>query len=155
MNIAMVRFILKCLGIATLWLVLFTGCLGLQLLNDNHHYDVSSSAAIEGKFQEGMCMQYAIALSKRLSLLGIHGKLIFYKWNELNSTESNAHVFLRYRSNNGDIWVVDNETKHPIKAPESASDRDLIFVLSGTTEQEAAPHVRVTLDNSWNSFSFF
>jgi hypothetical protein len=144
----------KLAGVAVLWLALAVICAVLKVTYDNQHYQICSSAHIEGKFQEGMCMSYAIALSKRLSGAGLHGRLVLYSWCRIDATSSNSHVFVRYVSSNGDVWIVDNEIGHPIKVSADASDMELIFILGGITASEAAQHLRIGLVDG-HAFSCF
>lgn len=64
-------------------------------------------------------MDYAIALSSKLSANGIHGQLIFYKWHIRNTGLTGSHVIVMYRLADQTEWVVDNE----ISAPEARANR--------------------------------
>lgn len=150
----MKNMIKKLAGVAALWLALAVICVVLKVNHDNQHYQICSNPRIEGKFHDGMCMSYAIALSKRLSDAGLHGRFVLYKWCRIDSSESNSHVFVRYVSTNGDVWIVDNEIEHPIKVPADASDMELIFILGGITASEAAQHLHIELVDG-RAFSCF
>ena len=41
-------------------------------------------------------MDYALALSSKLSASGIHGQLIFFKWHIRNTRVTGSHVFVVY-----------------------------------------------------------
>jgi hypothetical protein len=53
------------------------------------HYRLTSDPGLSGKGEEGSCMDYAIALSSKLSANGIHGRLIFWP---VAYTEAVSHM---------------------------------------------------------------
>jgi hypothetical protein len=96
-------------------------------------------------------MDYAIAVSSKLAANGIHGQLIFYRWNIRNTPITGSHVFVVYRLHDGSEWIVDNEIPEPKEVPPEASPMQLVFLLSG---DPSAP-VDVELQNGLNHLSFF
>jgi hypothetical protein len=112
---------------------------------------IAEDPTIRGKGKDGECMDYAIALSSKLEANGIHGRLIFYRWQIRNSTISGSHVFVAYRLADGSEWIVDNEIPEPKQVPPEATPLQLVFLLSG---DPSAP-VDVELQNGLNRLSFF
>ena len=115
------------------------------------HYRIASDPALKGKGQEGQCMDYAIALSSRLASNGIHGQLIFFRWQIRNTSAKGSHVFVTYRLPDGTKWIVDNELSHPMTVPVDASPLQLVYLLGGS---KSAP-VEVKLQEGLNELSFF
>jgi hypothetical protein len=115
------------------------------------HYRLASDPALNGKGKDGHCMDYAIALSSKLSANGIHGQLIFFKWRIRNTRLSGSHVFVLYRLSNQTEWIVDNEVPHPKLVPTGATPVQLVFLLNNTP---SAP-VDVELQEGLNRLSYF
>jgi hypothetical protein len=112
---------------------------------------IAEDPAIKGKAKDGQCMDYAIALSSKLSANGIHGRLIFYHWHIRSTGTTGSHVFVAYHLADGSEWIVDNEIAAPKKVPDDATPMQLVFLLSG---DPSAP-VDVELENGLNHLSFF
>jgi hypothetical protein len=115
------------------------------------HYRIASDPALKGKGKDGRCMDYAIALSSRLASNGIHGQLIFYRWQIRNTPTNGSHVFVAYQLSDGTKWIVDNELSHPKAVPVDASPIQLVCLLGGS---DSAP-VEVNLQEGLNHLSFF
>ena len=96
-------------------------------------------------------MDYAIALSSRLTAHGIHGQLIFYRWHIAHSEIRGSHVFVMYHLPDDTEWIVDNEIPHPKAVPVGSSPMQLVFLLSNTP---SAP-VEVELQEGLNQLSYF
>jgi hypothetical protein len=120
-------------------------------LSEPLHYRIASDPTLKGKGKDGQCMDYAIALSSRLASNGIHGQLIFYRWHIRDTDTEGSHVFVAYHLADGSTWIVDNELTHPKLVPASASQMQLVYLLSGS---EHAP-VDVTLQRGLNELSYF
>jgi hypothetical protein len=115
------------------------------------HYRIASDPTLPGKFKDGQCMDYAIAVSSRLSAHGIHGQLIYYRWRILNSDIRGSHVFVAYHLPDKTEWIVDNEIPHPRPVPVGSSPMQLVFLLSNTRSDP----VDVELDEQMNELSYF
>jgi hypothetical protein len=115
------------------------------------HYRLASDPTLKGKGKDGSCVDYASALSSKLSASGIHGRLIFYKWHIKNTQISGHHVFVVYHLSDQTEWIVDNEIPHPKLVPTNASSMQLVFLLGGTP---SAP-VDVELQEGLNRLSYF
>ena len=115
------------------------------------HYRLASDPAIHGKGKDGECMDYAVALSSKLSANGIHGRLIFYRWHIRETGVTGSHVFVVYNLPDNSEWIVDNENDHPREVPTSASPMQLVYLLS--SDKSAA--VDVELQDGLNHLSFF
>jgi hypothetical protein len=128
-------------------------CLTLTGLSPSEplYYRLASDPALKGKGKEDQCMDYALALSSRLAANGIHGQLIFYRWQFRNTQIEGSHVFVKYRLPDKTEWIVDNEIPHPKAAPANASPLDLIFLLSNA---KSAP-VDVELEEGLNHLGYF
>src|ERR1700730_10332246 len=85
------------------------------------HYRLASDPSLRGKSKDGQCMDYALALSSRLSAHDIHGQLIFYRWHIINTDIRGSHVFVMYHFSDDTEWIVDNEISHPRFVPVSSS----------------------------------
>jgi hypothetical protein len=120
-------------------------------VNQPLHYRLASDPALKGKGKDGDCMDYAIALSSKLSANGIHGRLIFFKWHIRNTQVIGRHVFVVYHLSDQTEWIVDNEIPHPKLVPTDASPVQLVFLLSNTP---SAP-VDVELQEGLNRLSYF
>ena len=90
------------------YFLLIAFCLS-ESLPDGHADDPT----VKGKGKDGECLDYAVALSSRLAANGIHGQLIFYRWQIRNTAIAGSHVFVVYRLPDDTVWVVDNEIPHP------------------------------------------
>jgi hypothetical protein len=112
---------------------------------------IAEDPTIRGKGKDGECMDYAIALSSKLEAIGIHGRLIFYRWHIRNSTITGSHVLVAYHQEDGSEWIVDNEIPEPKRVPPEATELQLVFLLSS---DPSAP-VDVELENGLNRLSFF
>ena len=115
------------------------------------HYRLASDPMLKGKGKDGYCLDYASALSSKLSASGIHGRLIFYKWHIKNTQISGNHVFVVYHLPDQTEWIVDNEIPHPKLVPTNASSMQLVFLLGGAP---SAP-VDVELQEGLNRLSYF
>jgi hypothetical protein len=115
------------------------------------HYRLASDLALKGKEKDGSCLDYALALSSKLSASGIHGQLIFYKWHIRNTRLRGGHVFVLYCLADHTEWIVDNEIPHPKLVPTDASFMQLVFLLSG---DPSAPF-DVELQNGLNRLGYF
>ena len=120
-------------------------------VNQPFHYRLASDPALKGKGKDGYCMDYALALSSKLSANGIHGQLIFYKWHIRNTQIRGSHVFVVYHLSDSSEWIVDNEIPHPKLVPTDASPMQLAFLLS---DSPSAP-VDVELQEGLNRLSYF
>ena len=96
-------------------------------------------------------MDYAIALSSRLTAHDIHGQLIFYRWHIAKSEIRGSHVFVMYHLPDRTVWIVDNEIPHPRPVPVGSSPMQMVFLLSNTP---SAP-VEVELQEGLNRLSYF
>jgi hypothetical protein len=112
---------------------------------------IAEDPTIKGKGKDGACMDYAVALSSKLSTNGIHGRLIFYRWRIRNTTITGSHVFVTYLLSDGSEWIVDNEIPAPKEVPPDATPMQLVFLLSG---DPTAP-VDVELEDGLNHLSYF
>lgn len=137
----------------SVFLACLAPCLVLSAfsLSQPLHYRLASDQTLKGKGKDGQCMDYAIALSSRLSSNGIHGRLIFYRWHIHDTPLEGSHVFVLYNLPDGTEWIVDNEIPHPKVVPTDASPMQLVFLLGDTP---AAP-VDVQLQEGLNRLSFF
>lgn len=115
------------------------------------HYRIASDPTLPGKFNEGQCFDYAIALSSRLAANGIHGQLIFYRWRIVNSNISGSHVIVVYHLPDNTEWIVDNEIVHPRSVPVGSSPMRLVFLLSDAVSDP----VEVQLQEQLNRMSYF
>ena len=120
-------------------------------VNQPLHYRLASDPALKGKGKDGYCMDYALALSSKLSASGIHGQLIFFKWHIRNTQVTGSHVFVVYHLSDHTEWIVDNEIPHPKPVPTGASPIQLVFLLSNAP---SAP-VDVELQDGLNRLSYF
>jgi hypothetical protein len=116
------------------------------------HYRLASDPGLKGKGKEGSCMDYAIALSSKLSANGIHGHLIFFKWHIKDTDVTGHHVFVVYQLPDQTEWIVDNENRHPKLVPNNASPIQLVYILSNTPPSAA---VDVKLQDGLNRMSYF
>lgn len=130
----------------TPWLMLSTFSSGEPL-----HYQLASDPTIAGKGKDGQCMDYAIALSSKLTAKGIHGQLVFYRWHIRGTQVEGSHVFVLYRLPDNTEWIVDNEISHPKAVPVDASLLQLVFLLSSAQ----SPAVEVDLQDALNHLSYF
>src|SRR6266403_2182578 len=112
------------LGCVVVYFLLVAFCLSQSL-----DQGVADDPTLTGKGKDGARMDYAIALSSRLAANGIHGQLIFYRWDIRNTAIAGSHVFVVYRLTDGSEWIVDNEIPHPRKVPSEASPMQLVFLL--------------------------
>ena len=87
---------------------------------------LADDPTLQGKGQNGACIDYAFALSSRLAANGIHGRLIFYRWRIRNTAIEGSHVFVVYRLPDDSMWIVDNEISHPKKVPRDARPSRLL-----------------------------
>jgi hypothetical protein len=115
------------------------------------HYRIASDPTLKGKGNDGRCLDYALALSSRLACNGIHGQLIFYRWQIRNTEIKGDHVFVMYHLPDNSEWIVDNETAHPREVPVNASPMQLVFLLANA---ESAP-VDVELQDGLNHLGYF
>ena len=93
------------------------------------HYQPASDPTIPGKGKDGQCMDYAIALSSKLTAKGIHRQLVFYRWHIRGTQVEGSHVFVLYRLPDNTEWIVDNEISHPKAVPVDASLLQLVFLF--------------------------
>lgn len=137
-------------------LIIFGAVVGCFLitsfaLSEPSNYAIADDPTIRVKGRDAKCMDYAIALSSKLAANGIHGRLIFYRWQIRNTLLTGSHVFVEYRLPNGSAWIVDNEIPHPKRVPVEATPMELVFMLSG---DPSAP-VDVELQDGLNHLSYF
>jgi hypothetical protein len=134
-------------------LVCLVACIALSAFSvaEPLHYRLASDPTLRGKSKDGQCMDYATALSSRLSAHGIHGQLIFYRWHIANSDIRGSHVFVMYHLPDNTTWIVDNEIPHPRSVPVDSSPMQMVFLLSNT---RSAP-VEVELQEKLNRLSYF
>jgi hypothetical protein len=134
-------------------LVCVVACVALSAFSvaEPLHYRLASDHSLRGKFKDGQCMDYAIALSSRLTAYGIHGQLIFYRWHIAKSEIRGSHVFVMYHLPDRTVWIVDNEIPHPRPVPVGSSPMQMVFLLSNTP---SAP-VEVELEEGLNRLSYF
>ena len=79
------------LGCVVVYFLLVAFCLGESL-----HYGIADDPTVKGKGKDGECIDYALALSSRLAAEGIHGHLIFYRWQICDTAIGGSHVFVVY-----------------------------------------------------------
>jgi hypothetical protein len=115
------------------------------------HYRLASDLALKGKEKDGSCMDYALALSSKLSASGINGQLIFYKWRIKDTQITGSHVLVLYHLADRTQWIVDNEIPHPKLVPSDANLTQPAFLLGGDL---SAP-VDVELQEGLNRLSYF
>ena len=115
------------------------------------HYRLASDPTLKGKGRDGECMDYAIALSSKLSANGIHGRLIFYRWHIRDTAINGSHVFVMYHLPDATEWIVDNEIPHPKSVPPDASPMQLVYLLASHQNDP----VDVELQDGLNRLSFF
>ena|ERR1700738_803178 len=129
------------------------GCIALSAFSfaEPLHYRLASDPSLRGKSKDGQCMDYALALSSRLSAHDIHGQLIFYRWHIINTDIRGSHVFVMYHLPDNTEWIVDNEIPHPRPVPVDSSPMQLVFLLSN---RQSAP-VEVELQERLNRLSYF
>jgi hypothetical protein len=134
-------------------LVCVVACIALSAFSvvEPLHYRLASDQTLRGKFKDGQCMDYAIALSSRLTAHDIHGQLIFYRWHIAHSEIRGSHVFVMYHLPDNTEWIVDNEIPHPKPVPVGSSPMQMVFLLSNTP---SAP-VEVELQEGLNRLSYF
>src|SRR5580704_5644548 len=134
-------------------LVCVVACIALSAFSvvEPLHYRLASDQTLRGKFKDGQCMDYAIALSSRLTAHDIHGQLIFYRWHIAHSEIRGSHVFDMYHLPDNTEWIVDNEIPHPRPVPVGSSPMQMVFLLSNTP---SAP-VEVELQEGLNRLSYF
>ena len=65
-------------------------------LSESLDQGVADDPTLTGKGKDGARMDYAIALSSRLAANGIHGQLIFYRWDIRNTAIQGSHAFIAY-----------------------------------------------------------
>lgn len=140
-------------AILAILLVIGTGLVvsAVSFSQEPLHYRLASDPAIHGKGKDGECMDYAVALSSKLSANGIHGRLIFYRWHIRETGVTGSHVFVVYNLPDNSEWIVDNENDHPREVPTSASPMQLVYLLSS----EGSAGVDVELQDGLNHLSFF
>ncbi|MGA8657933.1 MAG: hypothetical protein WB586_17445 [Chthoniobacterales bacterium] len=112
---------------------------------------LADDPTVKGKGKDGECIDYALALSSRLAANGIHGQLIFYRWQIRHTAIEGSHVFVLYRLPDDSVWIVDNEIPHPRKVPREASTRQLVFLLRDAPSDQ----VDVQLQDCLNHLSYF
>jgi len=115
------------------------------------HYRLASDRSLKGKGKDGECMVYALALSSRLASNGIHGQLIFFRWQIRRTGTEGSHVFIAYRLSDGSKWIVDNELEHPKPVPTNASPMQLVYLLAGSPSDP----VDVKIQEGLNELSYF
>jgi hypothetical protein len=112
---------------------------------------VADDPTVKGKGKDSACLDYALALSSRLAANGIHGQLVFYRWQIRNTAIKGSHVFVVYRLADDSKWIVDNEIPHPKRVPGEASPMQMVFLLS---DGRSVP-VDVELQEGLNHLSYF
>src|SRR5258708_14752374 len=68
---------------------------------------------IPGKHQEGHCTEYALNLGNTLERMKVPYSRIHYIW--WDNGKSQMHVIVWFKTSDGQGWLADNETSHPIK----------------------------------------
>lgn len=114
-------------------------------------YAIADDVTVKGKGQDGECMDYALSLSSRLAANGIHGRLIFYRWDVRNASITGSHVLVENRLPSGSGWILDNEIPHPKRVPAKATPMQLFFQLSS----DASAPVDVELQDGPNQLRYF
>jgi hypothetical protein len=114
-------------------------------------YTVADDPTVKGNGRDGGCIDYALSLSSRLAANGIHGRLIFYRWDIRNASISSSHVLVENRLPSGSGWILDNEISHPKRVPAKATPMQLFFQLSG----DAFAPADVELQDGPNHLSYF
>ena len=115
------------------------------------NYAIADDATVKGNGRDGGCIDYALSLSSRLAANGIHGRLIFYRWDIRNASITGSHVLVENRLPSGSGWILDNEIPHPKRVPAKATPMQLFFQLSG----DASAPVDVELQDGPNHLSYF
>jgi len=121
------------------------------VLDPPANYAIADDATVKGKGQDGECMDYALSLSSRLAANGIHGRLIFCRWDIRNASITGSHVLVENRLPSGSGWILDNEIPHPQRVPAKATPMQLFFQLSG----DASAPVDVELQDGPNHLNYF
>ena len=114
-------------------------------------YTIADDPTVKGNGQDGGCIDYALSLSSRLAANGIHGRLIFCRWDIRNASITGSHVLVENRLPSGSGWILDNEIPHPQRVPAKATPMQLVFLLSG----DASAPVDVELQEGLNHLSYF
>jgi len=134
------------IGFVVVYFILVAFCLSKSV-----NRGVADDPTVKGKGQDGACMDYALALSSRLAANGIHGQLIFYRWQIRNTAIKGSHVFVVYRLADDSKWIVDNEIPHSKRVSREASPMQMVFLLS---DGRSVP-VDVELQEGLNHLSYF
>jgi hypothetical protein len=86
----------------------------------------ASDVSIPGKLVKGHCWEYAVALDKRFTQIGIKSRIIIFDW--AFPGRADTHAFVDFKTG-GYRWVVDNLHAHPVSVPVNASTMDEINAI--------------------------
>ncbi len=120
-------------------------------LSESLDQGVADDPTLTGKGKDGARTDYAIALSSRLAANGIHGQLIFYRWDIRNTAIQGSHASIAYCLPDDSAGIVDNEIPHLRKVPSEASPMQPVFLLGNAR----SALVDVELQDRLNHLSYF
>lgn len=94
------------------------------------HYRIASSKTILGKGVKDACLDYAINLRTELCIgANLFPEMLIFNWWDEETGMKGTHAIVYYMDRNGQMWVVDNQSKNPIAVHDIAKNEDLVRPL--------------------------